>query len=687
MDRSRTSRPALPFAFAVLAGVAAGARLQGGALSVATAGTVAAIGASLVPAGRMRRGAALVAVAALAAAAAAHDADRTADARARLCGPDPGFRDVEIVGRVLAAPEPRRDGSRSLRVDGVVLEGSRLPGAVRLTIAPSPPGPTGALDRLACGDRVRAWCRLGVPAPFRNPGHADPAAVLAARGEIAVGHVKSARLVERLEAGGLSWRRAVDLLRSALRRRLSRIATDPDTRAVLAAMLLGDRSEIADSTWRDARDAGLAHLLAISGLHVSLLLAVLLSVVSRAFGWGTRAAVLELAAIALLAELVGGQAPVLRAALAVTIAVAGRSVGRESDPLNTLGLLAGALALARPAIVGQPGFRLSFLATAGLVGLGRRWAAAIPGPPTRRDGAGLVGRRVRRLRAVRRLHVRRPGAPRGRHERRGGAAGGDDPALGLGGSRRRGRSRRRRDRGPCREPERARVPRPGVLRRRKRIVGRARRAAGAGAGRRVLRVARGRTRERARRTRERAARGWVRPHDRPRPPRTRSPPSARRAAARGPGRRPGAGRVGAGAERRIDADRCGRTSREPVRRRRARRGAVPPGRLRPKARRPRPHPRTRRPSRRGTGGASGPRGRRGLVRRRLDPRATRAGLARSRPRARRGTAHGPFRGARRGPGARRGGAASRCGRPPARRERPLGRAAIARGAGDRPRAR
>ena len=245
---------------------------------------------------------------------------------------------------------------------------------------PDPPR-AGGLDALRRGDRVSVWCRLRRPRRPGNPGEADLRLALLARGIDAVGSVKSARLVRQVESGAPTPARALDELKVLARSRLRRaLGGDGVATALVGAMLLGDQGMLGRDEWLLLRDSGLVHLISISGLHVGLAVALLLAGLRRVrLGrWG--ALVAAAGSLIALAAFVGAQPPVLRSVLTALLALAGRAVGRESDPSNALALAALALAAMHPSYLWDPSFELTFAATAGILSLSVRAAAAFPLP-------------------------------------------------------------------------------------------------------------------------------------------------------------------------------------------------------------------------------------------------------------------------------------------------------------------
>ena len=134
-----------------------------------------------------------------------------------------------------------------------------------------------------------------------------------------------------------------------------------------AALLTGERSLLDTELTNDFRSAGLAHLLAISGLHVSLVGGIAMGISVVLFG-RRRAAYLfvPLTLVFVYAALAGFAPPITRAAIMFSVFILGRLMGRGSHTLAALAL-AGVLMVAwEPAILASLSFQLSFTAMIGI---------------------------------------------------------------------------------------------------------------------------------------------------------------------------------------------------------------------------------------------------------------------------------------------------------------------------------
>ena len=157
-------------------------------------------------------------------------------------------------------------------------------------------------------------------------------------------------------------------------------ATWPDDRrALLSGLVLGNDAALPPGTVEAFRTAGLAHLTAVSGQNVALLLtlvAPLLARVDRGWRW-----LLTMAVVLWFAVLTRFEPSVLRASTMALLAATATVMGRDRRPLRLLALAGTVLVLIDPLLVRTVSFWLSMSATAGLV-------VATPALMRVLDGAG-----------------------------------------------------------------------------------------------------------------------------------------------------------------------------------------------------------------------------------------------------------------------------------------------------------
>ncbi len=276
--------------------------------------------------------------------------------------------DVSATMLVVDAPQPVSSGRVRFQarvVDDAEVAIGNVPAGTNLLVYALPPSQLVAqrpLPHLRYGDTLRLTGRLERPEPIDD---FDYAAYLESQGISAVMWVRHAQLVDT--GGGSRVAASLHRTRGALARSIQRALPAPQS-GLAQALLLGIRAELPQSLKADFRDAGMSHLLAISGLHVGVVMALSLAVVHALIGRRSWPGVLGVATIVwVYAALSGLDPPVVRAAVMGTMALGQTLLGRGVRGTTAL-LLAGAAMLAvEPSLMGSLSFLLSFTAMAGVI--------------------------------------------------------------------------------------------------------------------------------------------------------------------------------------------------------------------------------------------------------------------------------------------------------------------------------
>jgi competence protein ComEC len=334
------------------------------ALAAVALALAAGLGAWLAGRRRAALGRALCVALAAAAAGFALAQARLEAVRAPVLPREGSF---EVTGRV-AALEPRGRGVRLL-LDGVSL--GRLPPAdtplrVRVTLARGG-------DELAPGQRVRLRARLQPPQPPAVPGGFDYARQAYFERLGALGYAMGAPVVLEPappEAAGVAE------LRAAIARRIAEILPGA-TGAFAAALIAGVRAAIDDRTWRAFQISGLAHLISISGLHMTLVAGTVFGAARYGLAlipWlalrvrvHKPAAVLALLAVSGYALLAGDSVPTQRSYLMIAVALGAVLIDRNPFSLRVLAWAALVVLALRPEALVGASFQLSFAAVLALM--------------------------------------------------------------------------------------------------------------------------------------------------------------------------------------------------------------------------------------------------------------------------------------------------------------------------------
>jgi competence protein ComEC len=230
---------------------------------------------------------------------------------------------------------------------------------------------------LEIGDRLEFRGRLRAVRSFDNPGGFDYRRYLALRDIHRTTFVDLTRAQHLGAADAPRFAAGVARLRLRLAAGMAAQVADPDAAAVLQALVLGVRGGISEDVRRVFQDTGVAHLLAISGLHVSIvaLVAVFLARTLlgrweglRLRGWVRPAAALAALGPVLVYGVLAGMAPATQRAMVMAAAgLAAVCLGRPGDSVNFLAVAALVLLALHPPLVASLSFQLSFTAVGAIV--------------------------------------------------------------------------------------------------------------------------------------------------------------------------------------------------------------------------------------------------------------------------------------------------------------------------------
>lgn len=309
-----------------------------------------------------------------------------------------------VEGRVADLPRSTAYGMRLvLEVSQGWLNAEAVPLPPRVLLSWAVPGgaDSGVDVRLPkAGEVWRVAVRLRRPHGQLNPYGFDREAWLWAQGLGATGYVRTTRRDPpplRLEGASLGWLAA----REQVRQDIANHAADPRLGGIVAALVVGDQAAVERRDWDLFRATGVAHLMSISGLHITLWAWLSTLAVARLWRWAPRVAggwgvqllwVLPapVAAawggwfMALAYALFSGWGiPAQRTVIMLGVFTGLRLLGRFW-PWPVSSLLAMAVVLAwDPLAWLQPGFWLSFVAVAVLMS----GMTSVPNPIAQADTA------------------------------------------------------------------------------------------------------------------------------------------------------------------------------------------------------------------------------------------------------------------------------------------------------------
>ena len=279
-------------------------------------------------------------------------------------------RDIVVEGHIADLPQPTDYGSR-FAFDVVRAHVNEAPVKVPARIRLS--ADSNVIVR--AGEAWRFTVRLKRPHGLQNPGGVDYEAYLFRNRLRATGYVRSNP--SPVQLGEASALYGIHRVRGQLGDRMRTTLGDNAYAGLLVALVNGDGSGVTDVQWEILRRTGTLHLVAISGLHISLIAGVffwlmrhawsLSSVAARRFPAQFAGAFGGLLAAAAYAGLAGFVIPTQRALIMLAVAMGAVLLRRRAKPSQLLAVALLLVLLFDPFAVMAPGFWLSYAAVAVII--------------------------------------------------------------------------------------------------------------------------------------------------------------------------------------------------------------------------------------------------------------------------------------------------------------------------------
>ncbi len=222
-------------------------------------------------------------------------------------------------------------------------------------------------DAIQAGDIIVASTKLETIENKNNPGEFDAEKYWGAKSIELIGFVgeDSYHFIDHINPS------RINVFFKELRNFMSNVLSDhleDDKLSVANALVLGDKDFLSAETRKSFASAGAMHVLAVSGLHVGIVLVLLMFFFKqfpRIFS-KNRALIAALLVIWCYAGLTGLSPSVLRATIMFTILSISTLIGRKGNNLNTLFFSAFVMLVWEPMYLFDIGFQLSYLAMIGI---------------------------------------------------------------------------------------------------------------------------------------------------------------------------------------------------------------------------------------------------------------------------------------------------------------------------------
>jgi competence protein ComEC len=280
---------------------------------------------------------------------------------------------ARVTGRIIQAEQYRTSGQR-LIIDVEAIRGlskEQLPERIRVTINKK-------VDPLMPGQRLEFGAKLQPPPEPVAPNSADFAFMAFFQKIGATGFVYGAPNMLENNKQGLAERARMSIERLRVQVKLHLQNTmQPDEASVAAALIVGDKSAIPDVVTENLRLSGLAHVLAISGLHMGLVTFTSFAAVLGSLALLPKLALTyNLIKIAALVSwfvagsylLISGQSiATIRAFIMVSVVMMALLAGRDGLTMRSVAIAAIITLLLWPEALVGPSFQMSFAAVIALI--------------------------------------------------------------------------------------------------------------------------------------------------------------------------------------------------------------------------------------------------------------------------------------------------------------------------------
>ncbi|MFM7459957.1 MAG: DNA internalization-related competence protein ComEC/Rec2, partial [Burkholderiales bacterium] len=287
-------------------------------------------------------------------------------------------RDIELVGTVTSLPTLTERGTRFMfEVDASSVKEARVPRNISLTWYVEQPRnnePPKLPPILTPGERWKLSVRLRRPHGTANPHGFDFEAWALERNIRATGYVRVKGINQKQLGAADGMLVRVDRARLAIRDRMQAALQGQPYAGVLIALAIGEQNAIPAAQWKTFWRTGTGHLMSISGLHITMVAALLYWLAFRIWARlphltaripAQRVAAMVGAVTALAYSLIAGfSVPTQRTFLMLLVVAIALTTGRAIAASRILAFALLGVVLLDPWCVLAPGFWLSFGAVA-----------------------------------------------------------------------------------------------------------------------------------------------------------------------------------------------------------------------------------------------------------------------------------------------------------------------------------
>ena len=235
---------------------------------------------------------------------------------------------------------------------------------------------TNRYPKYSYGDKLKIEGKLKTPQVFEDFNYKD---YLAKEGIYSV--IYWPRIEKMAEDQGNPVFGKILSFKERLRESIYQSLSPPQS-SILGSMILGDKRRMSEGLKEKLNIAGIRHITAISGMHITILSVVLMQFLIGLGFWRGQAFYLTIILLALFILMVGLPSSAIRAGVMVGFFLLAQKIGRKSSSSRVVVFAATGILAVNPLLLRfDVGFQLSFLAVMGIIYLGpsfQNWLKKIP---------------------------------------------------------------------------------------------------------------------------------------------------------------------------------------------------------------------------------------------------------------------------------------------------------------------
>lgn len=268
-------------------------------------------------------------------------------------------RQIEFVAKIMADPD-LKNNYQKITVGVLMLNDNKISGKVLIF--------TDRYPAYVYGDILKINCKLQAPV---SKSDSFNYAVFLSKDNIY--SVCNYPVIEKVGTSKKNLLSYIYDLKEYSQQLINKNISEPAA-GLLEAMMLGDRSDFSAAVYQNFKITGTAHLVAISGLHIAIIISILTNTL-LAFNFSRRQSFFIISIILFLYLLmIGFPASALRAVIMGWLGLASYQAGRSNQSSYSLTLTAAIMIFINPKIlVYDVGFQLSFLAVLGIMFFSKFW--------------------------------------------------------------------------------------------------------------------------------------------------------------------------------------------------------------------------------------------------------------------------------------------------------------------------